>query len=145
RPVAVMRLEQAVQIAGCAPCQEVPLVVPEPCAAADADIDGGRQHADTEEHPSREPLGPLPFEVHPAIVAESSGPLAEAGRIEPCEDHPMEIICTTIDCADPARVAAFWNAALGWGGVAVDASGAGALCGPPQGGTYLEFVRVPEG
>ena len=24
----------------------------------------------------------------------------------------MEIICTTIDCADPARVAAFWNAAL---------------------------------
>jgi len=57
----------------------------------------------------------------------------------------MEIICTTIDCADPQKVAAFWNAALGWGGVAVDASGAGALCGPPHGGTYLEFVRVPDG
>ena len=57
----------------------------------------------------------------------------------------MEIICTTIDCAEPARVATFRNAALGWGGVAVDASGAGALCGPPGGGSYLEFVRVPEG
>ena len=57
----------------------------------------------------------------------------------------MEIICTTIDSAEPERVATFWNAALGWGGVAVDASGAGALCGPPGGGSYLEFVRVPEG
>jgi predicted enzyme related to lactoylglutathione lyase len=57
----------------------------------------------------------------------------------------MEIICTTIDCADPEKVATFWNAALGWGGVAVDPSGSGALCGPPEGGAYLEFVRVPEG
>jgi len=57
----------------------------------------------------------------------------------------MEIICTTIDCADPEKVATFWNAALGWGGVAVDPSGSGALCGPPTGGAYLEFVRVPEG
>jgi hypothetical protein len=57
----------------------------------------------------------------------------------------MEIICTTVDCADPEKVATFWNAALGWSGVAVDASGAGALCGPPGGGSYLEFVRVPEG
>ena len=57
----------------------------------------------------------------------------------------MEIICTTIDCAHPEKVATFWNAALGWGGVAVDPSGSGALCGPPDGGAYLEFVRVPEG
>ena len=57
----------------------------------------------------------------------------------------MKIICTTIDCADPEKVATFWNAALGWGGVAVDPSGSGALCGPPDGGEYLEFVRVPEG
>jgi glyoxalase superfamily protein len=57
----------------------------------------------------------------------------------------MEIICTTIDCADPEKVATFWNAALGWGGLAVDPSGSGALCGPPEGGAYLEFVRVPEG
>jgi predicted enzyme related to lactoylglutathione lyase len=57
----------------------------------------------------------------------------------------MEIICTTIDCADPEKVATFWNAALGWGGIAVDASGTGAVCGPPDGGAYLEFVRVPEG
>jgi hypothetical protein len=57
----------------------------------------------------------------------------------------MEITCTTVDCADPEKVATFWNAALGWGGVAVDAAGAGAQCGPPGGGSYLEFVRVPEG
>jgi hypothetical protein len=57
----------------------------------------------------------------------------------------MEIMCTTIDCADPEKVATFWNAALRWGGVAVDPSGSGALCGPPDGGAYLEFIRVPEG
>jgi catechol 2,3-dioxygenase-like lactoylglutathione lyase family enzyme len=57
----------------------------------------------------------------------------------------MEIVCTTIDCADPEKVARFWNDALGWGGVAVGSDGSGALCGPPGGGAYLEFVRVPEG
>ena len=51
----------------------------------------------------------------------------------------------TVDCADPGRVARFWDEALGWGGVAVAADGSGALCGPPTGGVYLEFVRVPEG
>ena len=50
----------------------------------------------------------------------------------------------TLDCADPAATASFWNDALGWGGVAVADDGAGALCGPPEGGVYLEFVRVPE-
>ena len=48
--------------------------------------------------------------------------------------------CVTIDCSDPERLAAFWNAALGWGGVA--GSGDDARCGPVGGGTYLEFVRV---
>jgi hypothetical protein len=57
----------------------------------------------------------------------------------------MEIVCTTVDCADPGRVARFWNDALGWGGVAVAPDGSGAICGPPDGGPYLEFVRVPEG
>ncbi len=57
----------------------------------------------------------------------------------------MEIICTTVDCIDPEAVARFWNEALGWGGVAVDPEGYGAICGPLSGGTYLEFVRVPEG
>ena len=57
----------------------------------------------------------------------------------------MEITCVTVDCADPERVATFWNAALGWGGVAAATDGSGALCGPPAGGSYLEFVRVPEG
>jgi hypothetical protein len=57
----------------------------------------------------------------------------------------MDIVCVTIDCTDPARVAEFWNAALRWGGVAVAPDGGGALCGPTTGETYLEFVRVPEG
>jgi hypothetical protein len=56
----------------------------------------------------------------------------------------MNIVCVTVDCADPPAVATFWNAALGWGGVAASADGAGAICGPPGGGIYLEFVRVPE-
>jgi hypothetical protein len=56
----------------------------------------------------------------------------------------MEITCVTVDCADPGRVAEFWNAALHWGGVAVAPDGSGAICGPPGGGTYLEFVKVPE-
>ena len=56
----------------------------------------------------------------------------------------MDIICVTLDCADPARVAEFWNAALGWGGVAAAPDGTGAICGPPSGGTYLECIRVPE-
>lgn len=56
----------------------------------------------------------------------------------------MELVCVTIDCRDPANVASFWNSALGWGGVAVSDDGGGALCGPPGGGCYLEFVRVPE-
>jgi hypothetical protein len=56
----------------------------------------------------------------------------------------VEITCVTIDCASPAAVASFWNDALGWGGVAAAADGSGAICGPPSGGTYLEFVKVPE-
>jgi Glyoxalase-like domain len=56
----------------------------------------------------------------------------------------MEITCVTIDCTEPAAVATFWNEALGWGGVGVAPDGSGALCGPPRGGMYLEFVRVPE-
>ena len=57
----------------------------------------------------------------------------------------MELTCVTVDCADPSALAAFWDAALGWGGVAVSGDGAGAVCRPPGGGAYLEFVRVPEG
>jgi Glyoxalase-like domain len=57
----------------------------------------------------------------------------------------MEITCVTIDCSAPAKVAAFWNEALHWGGASVADDGGGAICGPPEGGTYLEFIRVPEG
>jgi predicted enzyme related to lactoylglutathione lyase len=54
----------------------------------------------------------------------------------------MELVCVTVDCSDPRSVAAFWNEALGWGGVL--AGDDGAVCGPVDGGIYLEFVRVPE-
>ena len=56
----------------------------------------------------------------------------------------MQMTCITVDCRDPGRVARFWNEALGWGGVVVTPDGSGALCGPTQGGLYLEFVRVPD-
>jgi hypothetical protein len=56
----------------------------------------------------------------------------------------VELTCVTVDCADPGGLAAFWNEALGWGGAAVAEDGGGAVCGPPGGGAYLEFIRVPE-
>ncbi len=56
----------------------------------------------------------------------------------------MDLVCVTVDCREPGLVARFWNEALRWGGVAVTADGSGAVCGPPGGGTYLEFVQVPE-
>ncbi len=57
----------------------------------------------------------------------------------------MHITCVTVDCHDPAAVAHFWNEALRWDGVTVSESGNGATSHPPSGGTYLEFIRVPEG
>src|SRR5688572_26186081 len=56
----------------------------------------------------------------------------------------MDLVCITVDCHDAGLVARFWNEALGWGGAAVAEGGDGAACGPSGGGTYLEFVRVPE-
>lgn len=56
----------------------------------------------------------------------------------------MNITCVTVDCRDPEKVATFWNEALRWGGVELTADGSGAVCGPAEGGLYLEFVRVPE-
>jgi hypothetical protein len=56
----------------------------------------------------------------------------------------VDITCVTVDCAEPERVATFWNEALRWGGVAAAPDGSGATCGPPTGGWYLEFIRVPE-
>src|SRR5512144_2315945 len=57
----------------------------------------------------------------------------------------VEISCVTVDCHDPERVATFWAEALHWPDAAVAADGGGALCGPRQGGMYLEFIHVPEG
>jgi len=56
----------------------------------------------------------------------------------------MEIMCVTVDCADPGAVASFWNDALGWAGVAIADDRDRAMCGPRSGGVYLEFVRVPD-
>jgi len=56
----------------------------------------------------------------------------------------MRITCITIDCHDPLAVARFWNEALRWGWVGGTEGGEGAVCGPSDGGMYLEFVRVPE-
>jgi hypothetical protein len=56
----------------------------------------------------------------------------------------MDVVCLTVDCRDPGAVAAFWNEALGWGGVAAAPDGSGAVCGPASGGMYLEFIRVPD-
>jgi hypothetical protein len=57
----------------------------------------------------------------------------------------VEITCVTVDCREPAKVALFWNDALGWDGVAASPDGSGAICAPAAGGIYLEFIRVPEG
>ncbi len=57
----------------------------------------------------------------------------------------MNITCMTVDCTNPASVAHFWNEALKWASVAVSEDGQRAVCRPPSEGTYLEFVRVPEG
>ncbi|GJM37541.1 MAG: glyoxalase [Acidimicrobiales bacterium] len=57
----------------------------------------------------------------------------------------ISVTCVTVDCSDPLALAEFWNAALGWGGAAVSEDGGGSICGPPEGGIYLEFIRVPEG
>jgi hypothetical protein len=56
----------------------------------------------------------------------------------------VDITCVTIDCEDPAAVAGFWSAALGWTDVAVGAGGATVGPPAPDRGPMLEFVRVPE-
>jgi hypothetical protein len=56
----------------------------------------------------------------------------------------MKITCVTVDSHTPQRLARFWNEALDWGGVTATDDGSGAVCGPAVGGTYLEFIRVPE-
>ncbi len=56
----------------------------------------------------------------------------------------VRFVCVTVDCHEPALIARFWNEALGWEGVTTADGGKSAVCGPADGGTYLEFVRVPE-
>jgi len=56
----------------------------------------------------------------------------------------VEFTCLTIDCHDPQTLAEFWNEALTYGGVTITYDGGGAVCVPADGGSYLEFVRVPE-
>jgi predicted enzyme related to lactoylglutathione lyase len=56
----------------------------------------------------------------------------------------VEINCVTVDSADPRTAAEFWSEALDWGGVHHDAEHDIAIVGPPDGGVFLEFVKVPE-
>ena len=56
----------------------------------------------------------------------------------------MRITCVTVDCREPATVAQFWSEALHWTTPHVSETGNGASTRPPDGGPYLEFVRVPE-
>jgi hypothetical protein len=56
----------------------------------------------------------------------------------------MKIECVTIDCRDPAAVAWFWSAALGWNEPVIAPDSSGAIVGQSGGGMYLEFMRVPE-
>ena len=57
----------------------------------------------------------------------------------------MDLVCVTVDCESPVRLATFWSEALGWPEPEVAAGGAGAACRPLDGGPFLEFIRVPEG
>jgi hypothetical protein len=56
----------------------------------------------------------------------------------------VEIACVTLDRREPARLAHFWSAALGWDDIALDEDGISATCTALGGDVYLEFVRVPE-
>jgi hypothetical protein len=56
----------------------------------------------------------------------------------------VEITCVTLDCADPANLAQFWSEALRWPKVRVGDDNSGAVVLPPERGTYLELVQVPE-
>lgn len=91
------------------------------------------------------PAGPRVGGVFGDGGVRGVGGVGGVGGVRGVRDtRAMEITCVTVDCHDPGTVAGFWNEALGWGGVALAADGTGAICGPPGGGAYLEFVRVPE-
>lgn len=58
--------------------------------------------------------------------------------------------CVIVDCADPERVATFWQAALGWRRTHVSADGGEIVLEPPEGSAEdgvspdLLFIRVPD-
>lgn len=58
--------------------------------------------------------------------------------------------CVIVDCADPERVATFWQAALGWRRTHVSADGGEIVLEPPEGSPEdgvspdLLFIRVPD-
>ncbi len=56
----------------------------------------------------------------------------------------MDIVCVTMDCADPESLAGFWRSALGWESVSVSGDGCIAILRSHDGVLTLEFVRVPE-
>ena len=55
----------------------------------------------------------------------------------------VSVVCVTVDCHDPKRVAEFWAAALDWRVAHVTYDGA-VVEAPDRGQPYLEFIVVPE-
>ena len=55
----------------------------------------------------------------------------------------VSVVCVTVDCHDPKRVAEFWAEALDWRVAHVTDDGA-VVEAPDRGQPYLEFIVVPE-
>jgi catechol 2,3-dioxygenase-like lactoylglutathione lyase family enzyme len=73
-------------------------------------------------------------------AAPEPGDGAVDGSIDGGADDIAGIAALAIDCADPPRLAAFWQRVLG-GKVAVDVDGDAELRGPA---VRLDFLKVPE-
>ena len=55
----------------------------------------------------------------------------------------VSVVCITVDCRDPKRVAEFWAEVLDWRVAHVTDDGA-VVEAPDRGQPYLEFIVVPE-
>src|SRR4051812_24731667 len=77
-------------------------------------------------------------ECHRPTVRRTAGSRQIAPLFEPRNRERMDLVCVTVDSADPAAVAVFWSKALRWRDVIVAADGSGAVCRSPVGGPYLE-------
>jgi predicted enzyme related to lactoylglutathione lyase len=55
----------------------------------------------------------------------------------------VSVVCVTVDCRDPRRVAEFWAEVLDWR-VAHVTDGGAVVQAPDRDQPYLEFIVVPE-